>query len=200
MDTNGSTPMTTSKTSRLSFNWRAALVSIRDRIIGARNIRVHSWTSFVFIRAQFISVYSCLIIGVHSCLSAAPPRETASRNSHNNSSSPELAIDLKASDVDLAACKAWVDGKEAQGDFGSGVLATLGVAKGTPWVAIHYTKHNLTDRIQYMIVLKRPVKFQSLLFQRSGSLKYLKAGAKLPTDPSAAEDWIDVVFPPKQSG
>jgi len=113
---------------------------------------------------------------------------------------PELTVELKAADIDFAACKAWVDGREVQGDFKNGVLATLGVAVGDPWAAIHYSKQQDSKVIQYLLVLKRPVKFQSILFQRAGTLKYLKPGSALPADPSKADSWLDVNFPPNQSG
>jgi hypothetical protein len=54
--------------------------------------------------------------------------------------------------------------------------------------------------IQYLVVLKRPAKFGSLLFQKQGTLAFLKPGAALPPDPTKAENWVEVTFPPNQSG
>jgi hypothetical protein len=116
------------------------------------------------------------------------------------STGPDLTVGLKKSDIDLAACKAWVDGKEAEGDFQDGILATLGLAAGNPWSAIHYSKWREAKEIRYLVVLKRPVKFGSLLFQKQGTLQYLKPGAKLPANPTQAENWIEVPFQPRQSG
>ncbi|MEI6256242.1 MAG: hypothetical protein WCQ77_06330 [Planctomycetota bacterium] len=116
------------------------------------------------------------------------------------STGPNLTVGLKATDIDFAACKAWVDGEEAQGDFKNGILATLGVAAGNPWAASHSTRQQEAKVIQYLVVLKRPVKFGSLLFQKEGHLAYLKPGKALPADPAKADDWIDVTFPPNQSG
>jgi hypothetical protein len=112
---------------------------------------------------------------------------------------PDLTVGLKT-DIDVAACKAWVDGKEAEGDFKSGILATLGLAAGTPWSAIHSSKWQEAKDIRYLVVLKRPVKFGSLLFQKQGTLHYLKPGAALPPDPTKTENWVEVTFPPHQSG
>ncbi|MEI6722089.1 MAG: hypothetical protein WCO67_15090, partial [Betaproteobacteria bacterium] len=136
--------------------------------------------------------FSLLVfLGMLAAAMAAPARE---------GKGPDLVVELKAADIDFAACKAWVDGGEVQGDFKNGVLATLGVAAGDPWAAIHYSKQRESKVIQYLLVLKRSVKFQSILFQRAGTLKYLKPGSALPADPSKADSWLDVNFPPNQSG
>jgi len=116
------------------------------------------------------------------------------------STGPDLTVGLKASDIDLGACKAWVDGKEAEGDFKKGIFATLGLSTGDPWSAIHYTRQQEANEIRYLVALKRPVKFGSLLFQKEGRLAYLKPGSALPADPAKGEDWIEVTFPPHQSG
>jgi hypothetical protein len=121
---------------------------------------------------------------------AAPPAATG----------PDLTIGLKKSDIDLAACKAWVDGKESEGDFNNGILATLGLVEGNPWTAIHYSKAQEAKVIEYLVVLKKPVKFRALLFQKEGTLRYLKPGASLPADSAKAESWSEVTFPPNQSG
>jgi len=115
-------------------------------------------------------------------------------------SGPDLAVPLKEKDIDFPASKAWVDGEEAQGDFKAGILATLGLAPGTPWAAIHPSLQQKPQVIDYLVVLKRPVRFGSVLFQQQGSLKYLKPGTALPADPARAEDWVAVAFPPHQSG
>jgi hypothetical protein len=128
--------------------------------------------------------------GVCSKALAAPPSATG----------PDLTVGLKKSDIDLENCRAWVDGKEAQGDFKNGILATLGVAAGTPWSAGQPRTAEEAERIRYLVVLKKPVKFGSLLFQKNGTLQYLKPGAPLPADPATAENWVDVKFPPRQSG
>ncbi len=132
-----------------------------------------------------------MFLSMLSVAMAAPARE---------SKGPDLMLEMRPADIDFSACKAWVDGKEVEGDVKNGVLATLGVAAGDPWSAIHYSKQNETKLIQYLVVLKRPVKFQSVLFQRNGNLKYLKPDAKVPADLSNATGWIDVDFPPGQSG
>ena len=106
------------------------------------------------------------------------------------STGPNLTVGLKATDIDFAACKAWVDGEEAQGDFKNGILATVGVAAGNPWAASHSTRQQEAKVIQYLVVLKRRVKFGSLLFQKEGHLAYLKPGKALPADPAKADDWI----------
>ena len=115
-------------------------------------------------------------------------------------SGPDLAVPLKERDIDFPACKAWIDGEEAQGDFKAGILATLGLAPGTPWTAIHSSLQHEAKVIEYLVVLKKPVKFGSVLFQQQGSLQYLKPGAALPADPAQAASWVDVSFPPHQSG
>ena len=129
-------------------------------------------------------------MGTVSAALAAPPSATG----------PDLTIGLKNSDIDFEACKAFVDDKEAEGDFKAGILATLGLAPGTPWTAIHSSKWQEHKVIQYLVVLKKPVKFGSVLFQQQGSLQYLKPGASLPADPAQAASWVDVSFPPNQSG
>lgn len=121
---------------------------------------------------------------------AAPPPATG----------PDLTAGLRRSDIDVEACKAWVDGKEAEGDFKNGILATLGLAAGDPWSAIHSSKSQEAKEIRYLVVLKRPVKFGSLLFQTGGRLAYLEPGAKLPADATKKDDWVEVTFPPNQSG
>jgi hypothetical protein len=113
---------------------------------------------------------------------------------------PELAVELTAADIDFAASKAWVDGQAAQGDFKAGILATFGLAGGDPWRAIHYSKWQEHKVIEYLVVLKRPVRFGSLLFQKQGTLHYLKPGAALPADPGKTDAWGEVTFPPSQSG
>jgi len=130
------------------------------------------------------------IVGTVSAALAAPPA----------TSGPELAVALKAKDIDLEACKAWVDGKETEGDFKNAILATLGLAGGNPWTAVHSSKFNEVDLIQYLVVLKKPVKFGALLFQGEGALQYLKPGVALPADPAKADNWVEVKFPPRQSG
>lgn len=128
--------------------------------------------------------------GMHSTAPAAPPATTG----------PELRVGLKKSDVDLEACKAWVDGKEAEGDFSDAILATLGVAGDKPWTATQAGRSNEEKVIQYLVVLKQPVKFGSLLFQKEATLQYLKPGAALPPDPAQTENWVEVTFPASQSG
>jgi len=110
---------------------------------------------------------------------------------------PELAVELSATDVDFAACKAWVDGQEVQGDFKNGILSALGLGQGQGWEA---ARGDQGKTRQYLLVLKKPVKFQSLLFQSTGNLKYLKPGSALPADPARADSWVDVTFPKNQSG
>ena len=130
------------------------------------------------------------IVGTVSAALAAPP----------TTGGPELAVALKAKDIDLEACKAWVDGKETEGDFKNAILATLGVAAGGPWAAEPASTPEKAKQIQYLVVLKKPVKFGSLLFQKNGTLQYLKPGASLPADPAQAANWVEVTFPPQQSG
>ena len=57
--------------------------------------------------------------GSLTIVSAAPPSGAAG---------PDLTVGLKKSDIEFAACRAWVDGKEAEGDFRNAILATLGLA------------------------------------------------------------------------
>jgi hypothetical protein len=113
---------------------------------------------------------------------------------------PELGIELSATDLDWQACKAWVDGTPAEGDFKNGILSTLGLASGDPWSAIHYSKQQESRVIQYLVAFKRPLKFKSVLFQRHGTLKYLKQGVAVPGELSQTDHWVDVHFPPNQSG
>ena len=127
--------------------------------------------------------------GSLTIVSAAPPSGAAG---------PDLTVGLKKSDIEFAACRAWVDGKEAEGDFRNAILATLGLAAGDPWTAFPAGKDPKV--IQYLVVLKRPVKFGSLLFQKQGTLRYLKPGAALPPDPAKADNWVEVRFPPRHSG
>ena len=129
-------------------------------------------------------------MGTVSAALAAPPA----------TGGPDLTVGLKKSDIDLEACKAFVDGKEAEGDFKNAILATLGVAPGTPWTAIQPSKWQEHKVIQYLVVLKRPVKFGAVLFQKNGTMQYLKPGEALPPDPAKAKSWSEVTFPPNQSG
>lgn len=126
--------------------------------------------------------------------------ETAAVTPAREGRAPELGVELSAADIDLPACAAWVDGQKAEGDFKNGIFSTLGLAPGEPWSAIHYSKQNDTKLIQYLVVLKRPVQFRSVLFQRNGTLKYLKPGAAVPAAPSDTAGWTDVDFPPNQAG
>lgn len=112
----------------------------------------------------------------------------------------EPVTDLQPTDVDVSASKVWVDGALVEGDFKNGILSTIGIASGEPWAAIHWSKQQSHSRIQYLVALKRSVKFHSLLFQRNGTLRYLRNGAELPANPDASADWVDVSFPPNQSG
>ena len=84
-----------------------------------------------------------------------------------------------------------------QGDFQAGVLTALGVTEGQAWAA---GRPSEGQSRQYLVVLKRPVRFGSLLFQHEGSLHYLKPGTPLPADPAKADAWLEVTFPPGQSG
>lgn len=125
---------------------------------------------------------------------------TAAVTPKRDSRASEFGLVWSEADIDFPACAAWVDGQRAEQDFKNGILSTLGMAAGEPWSAIHYSKQNDTKRIQYLVVLKRPVQFQSILFQRNGSLKYLKPGAAIPSELSDNAEWATVDFPPNQSG
>jgi len=92
-------------------------------------------------------------------------------------------VGLKPTDIDVAACKACVDGEHAQGDFKNGILAALGVAAGNPWAALDSTRQREAKVIQYLVVLKRPVKFGSLLFQKEGRLVCPARGIEDPAPP-----------------
>ena len=129
-------------------------------------------------------------MGTVSAALAAPPA----------TGGPDLTVGLKKSDIDFEACKAWADGREAEGDFKNAILATLGLAGGQPWTAVYSSKLQESKVIQYLVVLKKPVKFGSLLFQKEGALQYLKPGVALPADPAKTENWVEVTFPPHQSG
>lgn len=113
---------------------------------------------------------------------------------------PDLTVGLKATDVDFAACRSWVDGAESTIDAKASILATLGLAPGNPWAAIDYRQQQEAKAIKYLVVLKRPVKFNAILFQQHGNLHCLKPGSSMPADPSNAESWVAVPFPPHQSG
>ena len=112
-------------------------------------------------------------------------------------SGPELMVPINAADIDFEACKAWADGKAVESDFKAGIMATLGLQAGQPWEAV---RGNDGKSRQYLVVLKRPVKFAALLFQRHGTLKYWKPGSALPADPAKTDSWVEVQFPPGQSG
>jgi hypothetical protein len=159
------------------------------RPLGAATPRHDLWSSIM--NGRWLTLPLLLVAGTLPGALAAPPPPA---------SGSELPGALQERDIDLPACKAWVDGEEARGDFEHGILATLGVAAGSPWAAIHSTRQREAKLIQYLVVLKRPVQFGSLLFQREGRLAYLKPGTALPADPARAEDWVDVAFPPHQSG
>lgn len=106
-------------------------------------------------------------------------------------------VALSAESVDVAACKAFVDGKPVGGDFREGIEATLGWRGGNGWGVGDPRDDKRRD---YLIVLRQPLAIGAVLFQGNGTLKLLKSGAVLPADPLTATDWQPVVFPERQSG
>jgi hypothetical protein len=125
----------------------------------------------------------CLVLAALTAATAEPAQD--------------LAGVVTAADLDLAACKAWTDGKETPGNWGKGVLAALGLDEGQGWAAGRQDEGKSRD---YLIVFKKPVAVGAVLFQHGGVLKMLRKETALPADPARADAWEEVKFPPSQSG
>ncbi len=111
-----------------------------------------------------------------------------------------LLLPLTAADLDLAACRAFIDGKPAAGETAPGpILGTLGL-KGSDR-AWSVGRRDEGQRRDYLLVFQKPLAVGAVLFQWHGTLKYLRKGAALPADPTVPADaWETVAFPPAQAG
>ncbi len=109
---------------------------------------------------------------------------------------PTPLLHLSGDDVDVAACRTYVDGKVSDVPSEAGLLSVLGI-RGNE--VLTTGNREVGDVRQFLLVFKAPIAPGALLIQGNAQCAYLPAAEALPADALTAK-WTECAFPASQSG
>ena len=104
-------------------------------------------------------------------------------------------LPLTGDEIDLAACRAYADGKPADAPTLAEITGVLGLHGTEAW---SLRLRDAGDTRQLLIAFKTPLAVGSLLLQDNARCAYLPAEETLPADALTAK-WAECAFPASQS-
>jgi hypothetical protein len=110
---------------------------------------------------------------------------------------PTPLLQLRSDDVDVAACRTYIDGKPAATPSEAGLLSVLGIRN--PGEVVMAGRREQGDLRQFLIVFKAPLTPGAILVQGNAQCAYLPGAETLPADALTAK-WTQCAFPGAQSG